>query len=204
MAATSAELFTSTKIGKKARQALQAAVATLSLDIVVEHMRAFVADLHGPPTLSLPPMTRHMRKSVLDLAHAFHLKSKSECNGPARLPSPPRRRLAACGSTRERSCILDQPNLLTDNSGGRKGRARRESRSARWDSEVGGVTASKIDGSNAGFQILAAMGWEGGSRIGTVGGSGLDVPLWAVIKSLARSRTGSDIQPRKVHVGEVQ
>lgn len=41
-------------------------------------MRAFVADLDGAPTLSLPPMTREMRKSVHELANAFNLKSKSE------------------------------------------------------------------------------------------------------------------------------
>ncbi|KAI9448840.1 hypothetical protein BJY52DRAFT_1310108 [Lactarius psammicola] len=47
-------------------------------------MRRFVEDLGGAPTLELPPMARHARKSVHELAHAFNLKIKSEGYGPAR------------------------------------------------------------------------------------------------------------------------
>ena len=41
--------------------------------------------------------------------------------------------------------------------------------------------APKLDGSNIGFQMLSAMGWEEGGRIGAVGG--LEAPLVAVIKT---------------------
>jgi len=41
--------------------------------------------------------------------------------------------------------------------------------------------APKLDGSNIGFQMLSAMGWEEGSRIGVDGG--LEAPLVAVIKT---------------------
>ena len=41
--------------------------------------------------------------------------------------------------------------------------------------------APKLDGSNVGFWMLSAMGWEEGGRIGVVGG--LEVPLVAVIKT---------------------
>lgn len=87
IAAASAEFFTPTKKkkGKKARKARQAvAVAAMSLETVAEQMRAFTEDLGSARTLSLPPMTKHMRKSVHDLAHAFHMNSKSEGNGAKR------------------------------------------------------------------------------------------------------------------------
>ncbi|KAH9032423.1 hypothetical protein EDB85DRAFT_2145544 [Lactarius pseudohatsudake] len=51
------------------------------------------------------------------------------------------------------------------------------------DGELVGGAAPKIDGSNLGFKMLSAMGWEEGNRIGTVGGVGLDIPLVAVIKT---------------------
>lgn len=41
--------------------------------------------------------------------------------------------------------------------------------------------APKLDGSNIGFKMLSAMGWEEGGRIGAVGG--LEAPLVAVIKT---------------------
>ena len=41
--------------------------------------------------------------------------------------------------------------------------------------------APKLDGSNVGFQMLAAMGWEEGGQIGVDGG--LEAPLVAVIKT---------------------
>ena len=42
-------------------------------------------------------------------------------------------------------------------------------------------TAARLDGSNVGFQMLSAMGWEEGGRIGVVGG--LEAPLVAVVKT---------------------
>jgi hypothetical protein len=95
---------------------------------------------------------------------------------------------------------------LAHGSGDRKGKGKSKGKAAskirpREGELVGGVSffhdaceslvlicvwqaAPKIDGSNVGFQMLAAMGWEEGSRIGAVGGGGgLDVPLLAVIKT---------------------
>jgi len=49
------------------------------------------------------------------------------------------------------------------------------------DGDVVGEMAPKIDRSNIGFQMLSAMGWEEGGRIGADGG--LEAPLVAVIKT---------------------
>ncbi|KAI9448836.1 hypothetical protein BJY52DRAFT_1364366 [Lactarius psammicola] len=77
--------------GKKERKAAQRAAAAaatadvnLETETIVVNMRRFVEDLGGAPTLELPPMARHARKSVHELAHAFNLKSKSEGYGAAR------------------------------------------------------------------------------------------------------------------------
>ena len=41
--------------------------------------------------------------------------------------------------------------------------------------------AAKIDGSNIGFKMLAAMGWSDGDRIG-LSNPGLEAPLTAIMK----------------------
>ncbi|KAI9465380.1 hypothetical protein BJY52DRAFT_1221034 [Lactarius psammicola] len=147
--------------GKKERKAAQraaAGAADVNLETVVVHMRRFVEDLGDDATLSLPPMARHARKSVHELAHAFNLKSKSEGNGAARYTT-----------------------LIKTTLSGVRVYERKVARI--WGKPAAAQAAPKIDGSNVGFQMLSAMGWEEGSRIGTVGGVELDIPLVAVIKT---------------------
>ncbi|KAI9450307.1 hypothetical protein BJY52DRAFT_1227281 [Lactarius psammicola] len=138
--------------GKKERKAAQraaAAAADVSLETVVVHMRRFVEDLGGAPTLELPT------------------------DGAAR------------AQTRERSrgfwASLRRHRRMAAEATRAKGKAGGKIRPR--DGELVGGAAPKIDGTNVGFQMLSAMGWEEGSRIGTVGGVGLDIPLVAVIKT---------------------
>ncbi|KAI9429450.1 hypothetical protein BJY52DRAFT_1423386 [Lactarius psammicola] len=148
--------------GKKERKAAQraaaAAAADVNLETIVVNMRRFVEDLGGAPTLELPPMARHARKSVHELAHAFNLKSKSEGYGAARYTT-----------------------LIKTTLSGVRVYERKVARI--WGKPAAAQAAPKIDGSNVGFQMLSAMGWEEGSRISTVGGVGLNIPLVAVIKT---------------------
>lgn len=195
IAAANAELFTprKKKKGKKARKARQAAAAaaSISLETVTGHIRDFVADLDGAPTLSLPAMTREMRKSVHELAHAFNLTSKSSGKGETRFTTLAKTTLSGVQVDERRVAqILRQPKPPPAyGSGDRKGKGKGkvkvkvENKIRARDGDVVGGAAPKIDGSNVGFQMLAAMGWEEGSRIGTVGGVGLDAPLLAVIKT---------------------
>jgi len=185
LAAASADFFTPTKKkkkGKKARKARQAAAAAISLETVAEHMRAFVLDIGGAPMLALPPMEKRTRKLVHDLATAFNLKSKSEGNGKARFTTLTRTTMSGVRvDERKIARILGKP----DGGGGKsKGKAPGGKIRPR-DGEVVGGAAPKIDGSNLGFQMLAGMGWQEGTRIGAVGGhgGGLDAPLLAVIKT---------------------
>jgi hypothetical protein len=186
---------------KKARKARLAASLTspISLETVVGYMRRFVTEIEAR-TLPLPPMDQKMRKSVHELAHAFELKSKSKDNGAARFTTLMKTTLSGL-NVDEKSIarILGKSSSYVTREGGKgKGRA---SKIRPRDGEVVGEVplfyleqsgadsliilfakaAPKLDGSNIGFKMLSAMGWEEGSRIGAVGG--LEAPLVAVIKT---------------------
>ncbi|KAH9007974.1 hypothetical protein EDB84DRAFT_1281330 [Lactarius hengduanensis] len=178
--------FTPTKkkrLNKKERKkaARNAAAFPISLETVVGHMRRFVEDLGSAPTLSLPPMQPHARKSVHELATAFNLNSKSEGKGAARFTRLIKTtRSGLWIDERKVARILGKP---APPHGGDKGKGKAGVKIRPRDGELVGGAAPKIDGSNLGFKMLSAMGWEEGNRIGTVGGVGLDIPLVAVIKT---------------------
>ncbi|KAH9171161.1 hypothetical protein EDB89DRAFT_2071063 [Lactarius sanguifluus] len=182
--------FTPTKkkrLGKKERKkaARTAAASSISLETVVGHMRRFVEDVGSASTLSLPPMERHARKSVHELASAFNLNSKSEGKGAARftrLIKTTRSGLRI--DERKVAWILGKPAPPHGGDKGKgKGKGKVGVKIRPREGELVGGAAPKIDGSNLGFKMLSAMGWEEGNRIGTVGGVGLDIPLVAVIKT---------------------
>ena len=194
--------FVTKKGGKKARKArLAAALASpMSLETVVERMRRFVADLGGAQTHTLPPMDPKTRKSVHDLAHAFKLESKSQNHGAARFTTLKKKPLSGiCVDEKAIRRILGRPSYYEAHEGG-KGKDKAVRIRPRDGERVGEVrfwnsltlvlvyllsyslkAAPKLDGSNIGFQMLSAMGWVEGGRIGVVGG--LEAPLVAVIKT---------------------
>lgn len=196
--------FQTKKGGKKARKArLAAALASpVSLEAVVEQMRRFVADLGGARTLPLSPMDPKTRKSVHDLAHAFKLESKSQNKGPERFTTLKKTPLTGINVDEKAiGRILGRPSSNGAHEGGNwKGKGKDVRIRPRDGELVGEVriwnslslvlvyllscslkAAPKLDGSNIGFQMLAAMGWEEGGLIGAVGG--LEAPLVAVIKT---------------------
>ncbi|KAI9457522.1 hypothetical protein F5148DRAFT_346736 [Russula earlei] len=140
-------------------------------------MRRFVADIGGVNTLSLLPMSKEMRKSVHELAQVFGLRSKSRGKDATRFTILTRTALSGVMVDEKRiGRILGKYKT----QGGGKERSK-AIRTRPRDGEVVGETAPKLDESNIGFQLLSAMGWEQGSRIGVVGG--LEAPLVAVIKT---------------------
>jgi hypothetical protein len=174
----------------------------MSLETVVGHMRQFVTDIGGPGTYPLPPMDPKTRKTAHELAHAFELKSKSKSSGSDRFTTPTKTTLSGMNVDEKAIArILGHPSSYMTHEG-RKGKGRPGAGRIRpRDGEVVGEVrffcreqsgtellipyfvkaAPKIDGSNIGFQMLSAMGWEEGGRIGFVGR--LEVPLVAVIKT---------------------
>lgn len=176
-------IYAEEEVRQKAQQATRQAAASVSVEMVIGHIRRFTQDLGSAPTLSLPPMEQHVRKSVHELASAFNLNSKSSGKGAARftrLIKTTRSGLRI--DERKVARILGKP---APPHGGDKGKGKGKAgvKIRPRDGELVGGAAPKIDGSNLGFKMLSAMGWEEGNRIGTVGGVGLDIPLVAVIKT---------------------
>jgi hypothetical protein len=190
------------KGGKKARKAKLAATLaqSMNLETIVGHVRRFVADIGGARTLPLPPMNRKMRKSVHELAHAYKLESKSRGKGAERFTTLTKKTISGLNVDEKKIAQIlgKSPTYVTHEGGRGKGKGTVKTRPRDGD-VVGEVrsfeafsdlalidihctkTAPKLDGSNVGFRMLSAMGWEQGGRIGVVGG--LEAPLLAVIKT---------------------
>ncbi|KAH9171157.1 hypothetical protein EDB89DRAFT_1973213 [Lactarius sanguifluus] len=129
--AAAVDPFTLTKKrSNKVREAVRQAAASVSLEMVVVHMRCFVEDFGSAPRPSLPPMSRHALKSVHELANAFNLKSKGEGNGAARFTRPAKTTLSGVrADERNVALILVKPLLPPHGSGGareREGKAGRK------------------------------------------------------------------------------
>ncbi|THH16891.1 hypothetical protein EW146_g3823 [Bondarzewia mesenterica] len=181
------------KGGKKSRKATLAASAldpsvnipnrVVDLTSVEQQIRRFLADLGGRTTLALPPMAKDARKTVHELAQAFNLNSQSKGQGSTRYTTLIKTtRSGIQVDERKVTRILKRAGVSVISRRepeGRGGALRGQPRPK--EGEIIGKAAAKIGKSNVGFQMLAAMGWSEGDRIGISGG--LDAPLTAIIKT---------------------
>ncbi|KAA1475077.1 hypothetical protein DENSPDRAFT_866787 [Dentipellis sp. KUC8613] len=179
------------KGGKKGRKAMMAAAAldtdaplanrVVDITSVEVQIRRFLENIGGPGSMSLPPMQKDARKKVHELAAAFNLKSVSKGKGMERYTTLVRTTRSGVGVNEAKvaQILRRMGRSVVASSGGRKGPPRGQLK-PREGEEVG-KAAPKIGQSNVGFQMLAAMGWSEGARIGITGG--LDVPLTAVVKT---------------------
>ncbi|ETW75118.1 hypothetical protein HETIRDRAFT_330580 [Heterobasidion irregulare TC 32-1] len=136
-----------------------------------QQIRRFLADIGGRTTMALPPMQKDARKRVHNLAMAFNLKSQSKGKNDMRYTT--------LIKTTKSGFVVDEKKVRWIVSRERVNITRGPVRPK--DGEVIGKAAPKIGESNVGFQMLAAMGWSEGDRIGVTGG--LEVPLTAIIKT---------------------
>ncbi|KAF9497928.1 hypothetical protein BDN71DRAFT_1443998 [Pleurotus eryngii] len=189
-----ADPFSNKKGGKKGQKAVLAAARLdptsvsmpnriIDMQTLESKIRQFIANIGGPSTMSLPPMRKDLRKMVHEMALAFNLKSKSEGKGDARYTTLTK-------TTRTGVAINEfKVSKIVRRSGGRGFTAPPRSGSTNQmkmkDGDEVGKAAPKIGESNIGFQMLAAMGWSQGERIGLSGG--LEDPLTAIMK---RTRLG--------------
>ncbi|KAF4597846.1 hypothetical protein EYR38_006237 [Pleurotus pulmonarius] len=189
-----ADPFSSKKGGKKGRKAVLAAARLdptsvsmpdriIDMQTLEGKIRQFIANIGGPNTMSLPPMRKDLRKMVHEMALAFNLKSKSDGKGDARYTTLTK-------TTRTGVAINEfKINKIVRRSGGRgftaPPRNGNTNQMKMKDGDEVGKAAPKIGESNIGFQMLAAMGWSQGERIGLSGG--LEDPLTAIMK---RTRLG--------------
>ncbi|KZV77400.1 hypothetical protein PENSPDRAFT_741035 [Peniophora sp. CONT] len=182
------------KGGKKARKALRASIQSekelpnrvFDVNSLETQIRRFVDDLGSGGTMALPPMEKHARKIVHELATAFGLKSKSVGKGGGRYTSLVKTTRTGTGRVNEgkvRAIVKRSGGVVTvvGGGGGGKGGGRGGTVRPKEGEEVG-KAARKIGQSNIGFKMLSSMGWEEGVRIGGETG-GIDVPVVAVVKT---------------------
>ncbi|KAM5533732.1 hypothetical protein V8D89_012605 [Ganoderma adspersum] len=177
------------KGGKKGRKAMLAAGRTAEglpnriVDLVTleQQIRRFLADIDGRDTMVLPPCDKETRKRIHDIAGAFNLKSQSKGKGDSRYTTLTKTSKSGLGvkEGKIRAIMKKATNGTWDGprNGDWKGKA---NLAKHREGEEVGKGAAKIDGSNIGFKMLAAMGWSDGDRIGLSGG--LDAPLTAIMK----------------------
>ncbi|TFY64080.1 hypothetical protein EVG20_g6060, partial [Dentipellis fragilis] len=172
------------KGGKKGRKAMMAAAAldtgaplanrVVDMASLEVQIRRFLENIGGSGSMSLPPMQKDARKKVHELAAVFNLKSVSKGKGMERYTTLVRTTRSGVGVNEAKvaQILKRMGRTVVASSGGRKGPSRGQLK-PREGEEVG-KAAPKIGQSNVGFQMLAAMGWSEGARIGITGG--LDVP----------------------------
>lgn len=160
-----------------------------NLAMLVDQMRAFLANMNLTVPMALPPMDKVARAKVHEIADSFGLKSVSKGKGTARYTTIIKTsRSGTFINERKITRILKSggnwgfsrpENPGYGGNGGGKGKGSAAPKHREGD-EVG-KAAPKIGESNIGFQMLANMGWAEGDRIGVTGG--LEVPLTAIIKN---------------------
>lgn len=147
-------------------------------------------------SLSLPPMTKHRRKAIHELANKVDLKSQSRGNGPTRFP-------VLIKTTRTpkytRKTIPQFDHLLSGRKLNRRlfqswgPDASRPSKVKRggasgaavsyMDGDVVGASAPEIGTENRGRAMLEKMGWSSGTALGASDNKGILQPVTHVVKN---------------------
>lgn len=141
-------------------------------------IRNFLANISSH-SLELPPFNKTTRAKVHEIANALHLNSHSQGGGKQRFMTLTKTPRSGVGVDEKKIRRILQTGVGSWGPENRKG-GKATSLSKHREGEEVGKSAPKIGESNIGFQMLAAMGWSEGDRIGLSGG--LDVPLKAIMK----------------------
>ncbi|KAL4911662.1 hypothetical protein BDW62DRAFT_59924 [Aspergillus aurantiobrunneus] len=147
-------------------------------------------------SLSLPPMTKHRRMLIHDMAHALRLTSQSRGKGSSRFPilsktsrTPKYTHKTAPQIDRVFSKRLSPRALKAwDNTNGRSAKAKRGHGNVSYmDGDVVGASAPEIGAENKGRAMLEKMGWSTGTALGANNNKGILLPVAHVVKN---SKTG--------------
>ncbi|KAJ5219780.1 hypothetical protein N7468_008984 [Penicillium chermesinum] len=172
----------------------------MDVEELMSEIRTFL--LSSKTSLSLPPMSKHRRKTIHELANKVNLKSQSRGNGMDRFPVLLKTSRTP-QYTRKTICQID--NLF----GGRKLNRRlfqswSSSSTSKppkpkragggvtagvtyTDGEVVGASAPEIGAGNRGRAMLEKMGWSSGTALGASNNKGILLPVTHVVKN---SRAG--------------
>ncbi|GAB1211088.1 hypothetical protein ATERTT37_000200 [Aspergillus terreus] len=162
-------------------------------DLKVE-IRTFM--LSSKNSLSLPPMTKHRRKVIHDLAHDLSLNSQSRGKGSSRFPilhktsrtpKHTRKTISQVDSVFSKgkfkyggAKIWEQhtPKSAKSRRGGRP-----EGAVSYMDGDVVGGSAPEIGAGNKGRAMLEKMGWSTGTALGAANNKGILLPVAHVVKN---------------------
>ncbi|KAL5339256.1 hypothetical protein BJX70DRAFT_160037 [Aspergillus crustosus] len=149
--------------------------------------------LSSKNSLSLPPMTKHRRVLIHDMAHALRLNSQSRGKGSSRFPI-----ISKTSRTTKytKKTILQIDKVFTkerfsaralkawDKSSGRRTKAKRSHGNVSYmDGDVVGASAPEIGVENRGRAILEKMGWSTGTALGAMHNKGILQPVAHVVKN---------------------
>lgn len=170
----------------------------MTMPQIHEELRAFLQDA-GKTTRAFPPMDKHDRKALHELANALNLKSKSVGAGKNRAPVLYKtarsadvsdamfRRVAAAsnrGFLKNSAFKGKKPKggALPKAQRGGKGRGADTGSTGLRHGEVVGGGAKEIGRENFGHRLMEKMGWQKGTALGKEG-SGLLTPVEQIMRT---------------------
>ncbi|KAH8718038.1 Protein SQS1 [Beauveria bassiana] len=164
----------------------------MSLDQVADELKRFLISLDI--SICLPPMDKHARKIIHELANTFNVKSKSTGKADQRRPTLYRTKRtlrfddeafqSAVRRTRRRYFPrLDYKGKRLQGQPSRNGYAEASYR----DGEIVGASAPELSIENRGRAMLEKMGWSTGTALGSEDNKGILIP---VIQTMKRSKAG--------------
>lgn len=182
--------------GKKGKADLsQKYLQGMTVPQIHEELKIFLMD-DGKTTRSFPPMDKHDRKSLHEIANALNLKSKSVGTGKNRAPVLYKTSRTVDYSEHTFTRITNAANRgFLKNSAFKskkpKGAAMRGPRGGKGggvggtglrDGEIVGAGAKEIGRENFGHRLMEKMGWAKGQALGREG-EGRLIPVEQVMKA---------------------
>ncbi|KAL3472401.1 hypothetical protein BJX99DRAFT_249656 [Aspergillus californicus] len=149
--------------------------------------------LSSKNSLSLPPMTKHRRMLIHDIAHTLRLTSQSRGKGSARFPILSKTSKTSRYTQRtilqlDRVLSKERVNTRTskawDKATGPAIKGKRGLGNVSYmDGDVVGASAPEIGAGNKGRAMLEKMGWSTGTALGATHNKGILLPVSQVIKN---------------------
>ncbi|KAL4778083.1 hypothetical protein BJX76DRAFT_167140 [Aspergillus varians] len=144
-------------------------------------------------SLSLPPMTKHRRMLIHDMAHALRLTSQSRGRGSSRFPvlsKTSRTPKYTHGTISQMDRVFSKerfsPRALKawDKTSGQSAKTKSGHGNVSYmDGDVVGASAPEIGAENKGRAMLEKMGWSTGTALGATNNKGILLPVAQVVKN---------------------
>ncbi|XHG09166.1 hypothetical protein AWENTII_012245 [Aspergillus wentii] len=161
----------------------------MSIDHFKSEIRIFL--LSPKNSLSLPPMTKQLRKLVHDLANSLALKSQSRGKGSSRFPilyktsrtpNYTTKTISQVDRTLSKGKFGYRTNQSSQKNSTKARRGRPDASVSYMDGDIVGASAPEIGAENKGRAMLEKMGWSMGTALGATN-KGILLPVAHVVKN---------------------